>query len=399
LSRPRHALVVGSGFAGLSAAWRLRRAGVEVTLCEARDRIGALGSVRVGEREVSTESAIVPALAPELLGLARELGLGARVRLLPLEPPGRGSPRGGLRRRRLRRLLAGFADLLDPGVPARGARLDDRSVGDFARVYLGRAWLERRLAPCVEACFGLDPDDTSRLLAMLLLDAHGDLALAQVQGASALAQALADRLPPVRLGARVVSLSRDGKPARLESGERIDADLVLLAIPPHDAARLVVDPAPREALRFEHARAVPRMRVFVRVDRERRSEAPRRLLARHSATLAGTLEWQDAPDLVCLAARPRFARASAARPDPEVAAALLATLPGGPTPCRAWVVVRDRVAAHPPGHYRLAEAASADTLAIRERHRVMFADRVSIGPHIEAALTAGRRAAEAALER
>jgi monoamine oxidase len=32
--------VVGAGFAGLSAAWRLHQAGKEVVVLEARDRVG-----------------------------------------------------------------------------------------------------------------------------------------------------------------------------------------------------------------------------------------------------------------------------------------------------------------------------------------------------------------------
>jgi protoporphyrinogen oxidase len=48
-SRPKHVVVIGGGFAGLSAAWELVRRGIRVTLCEADKEVGGLaGSFEVG---------------------------------------------------------------------------------------------------------------------------------------------------------------------------------------------------------------------------------------------------------------------------------------------------------------------------------------------------------------
>ncbi len=48
-SDPPHAVVIGAGFAGLSAAWELVRRGVRVTICEADREVGGLaGSFEVG---------------------------------------------------------------------------------------------------------------------------------------------------------------------------------------------------------------------------------------------------------------------------------------------------------------------------------------------------------------
>src|ERR687893_2103150 len=48
-SRVPHVVVIGAGFAGLSAAWELTRRGVRVTVCEAEEEVGGLaGSFEVG---------------------------------------------------------------------------------------------------------------------------------------------------------------------------------------------------------------------------------------------------------------------------------------------------------------------------------------------------------------
>ena len=72
--------VVGGGLAGLSAAWELQHAGVEVALLEGERRAGG---VVVTERP---DGFIVEggpdgflAAEPDIQALARELGLGARL--------------------------------------------------------------------------------------------------------------------------------------------------------------------------------------------------------------------------------------------------------------------------------------------------------------------------------
>lgn len=38
--RPKHVLVIGAGFAGLAAAYKLKQEGIRVTVLEARNRVG-----------------------------------------------------------------------------------------------------------------------------------------------------------------------------------------------------------------------------------------------------------------------------------------------------------------------------------------------------------------------
>ncbi len=397
--RPGRALVVGAGFTGLAAAWRLEQAGVEVVVCEAAARPGAAATVTVGDREVSTECALVPALAPELTGLVRHLGLGERVRLLPLERSSGRVPLEGLRRRRLRRLLAWFSDQLDPRAPERGVRLDDRSVADFARVYLGRAWLESRLVPLVEGGFALPADDTSRLLLMLLMDAHGEVALAQVEGLPLLAHSLASRLEDLRCGARVNAVSSDGRVAELGSGERLEIGATLLAIPPMEARRLVTHPLPREARYLDEATAVPRLRLFVRTEAPPRDVERRELRPARDDVLAGVHECGDARDVLCLLARPARARGAADRSDSELRSEMLAALariaPGRVSETAPARLVRDFIHLPRPGHYRRAHTARLERRSTGAA--LARADGVSLGPHIEASLTAGFQAAEALL--
>ncbi|MEU2794310.1 FAD-dependent oxidoreductase [Streptomyces sp. NPDC007100] len=78
---PRHVVVIGGGIAGLAAAHRLTGAGLRVTLLESTGRLG--GKLRSGEIagtpvDLGAEALRVP--RPEAVDLAREVGLGDRLR-------------------------------------------------------------------------------------------------------------------------------------------------------------------------------------------------------------------------------------------------------------------------------------------------------------------------------
>jgi len=183
-------IVIGAGFAGLAAAWRLQRAGHEVSVLERRAHAGG----RIGcdvhdgvhlDRSLET----LHAGNRHLLRWIRELGLDAAM--LPLRPiqiaqvrgatstpidpqsltgvaviPGVGW-RDAARLLRWSRLMARYMPLLDPTAPERAASLDFRSVADFARLYFGRSVYERWIAPEVEDEFGGDASELSRVTALL----------------------------------------------------------------------------------------------------------------------------------------------------------------------------------------------------------------------------------------
>jgi protoporphyrinogen oxidase len=74
-SRAPHVVVIGAGFAGLSAAWELVQRGLRVTVCEADDEVGGLaGSFPVGETRLEKFYHHWFTSDTHVLDLVRELG-------------------------------------------------------------------------------------------------------------------------------------------------------------------------------------------------------------------------------------------------------------------------------------------------------------------------------------
>lgn len=72
--------VVGGGITGLAAAWEALRAGAEVTLIEAADRLGGrIRTEEVGGRQVDLGADAFLARAPDALDLCREVGLDDEI--------------------------------------------------------------------------------------------------------------------------------------------------------------------------------------------------------------------------------------------------------------------------------------------------------------------------------
>ncbi len=75
-----HVVVIGGGFAGLSAAWELVQQGVRVTLCEADDEVGGLaGSFEVGGTRLEKFSHHWFTSDTHVVELVRELGREGQV--------------------------------------------------------------------------------------------------------------------------------------------------------------------------------------------------------------------------------------------------------------------------------------------------------------------------------
>ncbi len=291
---PWRVLVVGGGVAGLAGAraalLRARERGREVRIAVA-ERASRFGGVLVTEKvdgfllDAGADSWV--GTKPQATALARAVGLGGA--LLGTRPENRrfyigwgdrlhAVPEGlvlGVPTQ-IRPLVAtrlftwrGKARMaLEPLVPVRRFEGDeDESIADFAARRLGREAAERLVAPLLGGVSAGDASDISVRAAFPQLVAmeqeHGSLVrgmlaarrarggaspfLSLEGGTHALVDALVDRLREdgvsLRTGMPVEGLTRaDGAwSARLEGGERLEADAVLLAAPAHAAAKLVGD--------------------------------------------------------------------------------------------------------------------------------------------------------------
>ena len=239
----RRVVVVGAGFAGLSAAVTLADAGVHVTVLEARERVGGRvwsmtltngAVVELGAEWIQAHDSAVHEMAARFeLPLAETIASYGRR-----EPWGPGAASLEEQDRFLEAANAAAA-LLTPDAKAA------MSVGEF---------LER-----VEGSDGARAIVMARLAGTCARDLH-EVALASFQGArpfshhagryfrvasgnQTLAEAMARILPDVRTGHVVDAIARDddGVTARVGSdAERADA--VVVAVPAPIVARLTFTP-------------------------------------------------------------------------------------------------------------------------------------------------------------
>jgi protoporphyrinogen oxidase len=262
-----HVAVVGSGIAGLATAWELSRRGFAVSLLEREAHPGGrtCGETIEGFRLDAT-GPLVSTGDRRLLAWVDDVGL--RSELLPLRPVvtlhwfGRRAaaidPQGlrgiaripgvrplhALRLVRLPRLIARYGARIDPDSPETGADLDDRSLGDFGRLYFGRSVLAHWMGPIVSETSLGDVDDLSRVLFLRRFRSHGRERPALLRAAlGELVEAAAAKLPlecgvdAARIerradGGLALAVSRDG-------AERVlTPDAVVVATSAADAARL-----------------------------------------------------------------------------------------------------------------------------------------------------------------
>lgn len=281
--------VVGGGITGLSAAYYLNRAGVEVTLIEQAPRLGGVITTETVQGcviEGGPDSFL--AAKPAAMELIRELGMADEVigsndhqrvtyirrggRMIPL-------PDGLMMMVPTRVMPMAMSSLLGWGAKARmglewfrkpSARNGDRSVAEFIREHYGQETVDYLVEPLLSGVYGGDPEHLSAASVLprfvefetkygsltrgtLIEMAHGGgkpkgaaggakppLFRTLKRGLGSLAAAVEGALERTRVVHGAVEAVEEGR-VRV-NGEWLEAGHVVVACPAHAAAKLVAIP-------------------------------------------------------------------------------------------------------------------------------------------------------------
>lgn len=257
-------VVVGGGLSGLSAAYRLQQAGVEVIVLERSARAGGLAQTeRRDGYLIDTGPDLINASFVRYLSLAREVGLGAEIvpssGVLDVLRDGRavtvdrGRPlslvanpvlswAGKLALARGYLRLRGQIKSMDPYALTSDTSADLGTAHDLCVRYFDEEVTDQLVDPVLRAFAGTGTKHASGL-SVLAAFAVGVKEMFAVKGGMArLPEILAEKLD-VRCGAEVFAIEDSGSGVEIgyRSGgeqQQVSADACVLAIPFHEAARM-----------------------------------------------------------------------------------------------------------------------------------------------------------------
>jgi len=229
------AIVVGAGIAGMTAAYRLRQRGFDVTVLEAADYIGGkMSSLQLNGFTLNRGATILPTSYVEIKGLLTELGLMDQIsqfqavmavpregQVHRLRVPGVGAAIDGITTKllstksklKMRSLVTDafrVRDALSYSDVAKLATVDTETIADYAKRRLTPEILEYVIDPFARGLYMTNADPLSVaevFFSMTKVLGSGFMRLPA--GIGFLNMALAERVRDVRTGAPVTSVEHD----------------------------------------------------------------------------------------------------------------------------------------------------------------------------------------------
>ncbi len=269
-SRPR-VVVIGAGFAGLSCAYQLNRAGADVQVLEARNRVGGrvftLDSFLPG-KVIEAGAELIGSNHPTWMAYAKEFGLSMRDvsddvdQTSPLLIAGKTYSGKSAERlwEQIDKTLALMnadarpVDLQRPWLTPQAEQLDRRSLAQVAEAWPVEPHVRAATLALLSNDNVLDPAQAS-YLALLSSIAGGGIEAFWSEseiyrcfsGNQALAFKLAAAIGSERIKLRTpverVQLQTDGVRVTTARGQRLEADAVVITAPPATWDHLGIEPA------------------------------------------------------------------------------------------------------------------------------------------------------------
>lgn len=268
-------VIIGAGFAGLTAACRLQEAGLRVGVLEARDRVGGRSwSKAVGADKFDFGGQWIGPGQPRMYRLVRELGIetfatfhhgkkiidadgelktytGSIPWLGPLSTLQLGAGLAWIERQRKR------VPKDTPWQAPKAAKWDEQSAGALLRRLRPTPVTLAAINGALRTVFGADPGEVSMLHLLHYINcAGGVMPLIETEngfqqdrlvgGTQQIAERLAERLPPgaLRLSTAVTHIGWSEAGVRISSGgEAVRARAAVIAIPPALWGTLQFEPA------------------------------------------------------------------------------------------------------------------------------------------------------------